>query len=134
MARTWRIAGINFAHMHMGDNLRMVFEHAQAEIVGIADANPDTMRDAQQNFGLSPEQVFTDYRRCLEEARPDIVILCPPTAEHGAWIEKIASYDVHIIMEKPFADTLAQADRSLRATATTARRSSSSSAAGSSTA
>lgn len=122
MARKWRIAGIDFAHMHMGDNLRMVFEHDQAEIVGIADANPETMRDAQRNFGLSPEQVFTDYRRCLEKTRPDIVILCPPTAEHGTWIEKIASYDVHIIMEKPFAATLAQADRALRAMAQTEKR------------
>lgn len=122
MTRKWRIAGINFAHMHMGDNLRMVFEHAQAEIVGIADDNPDTMRDAQQNFNLSQEQVFTDYRNCLEKTRPDIVILCPPTAEHGTWIENIAPYDVHILMEKPFAATLAEADRALRAMAQTEKQ------------
>ena len=36
----WKIAGINFDHLHMGDNLRMAFEHADVEIVGICDEQP----------------------------------------------------------------------------------------------
>ena len=31
--KKWKIAGINFDHDHMGDNLRMAFNHPQAEIV-----------------------------------------------------------------------------------------------------
>ena len=34
MAR-WKVAGINFDHLHMGDNLRMAFEHDDVEIVGV---------------------------------------------------------------------------------------------------
>ena len=34
--KPWKIAGINFDHMHMGDLLRMVHEHPNAEIVGIS--------------------------------------------------------------------------------------------------
>lgn len=37
----WKVAGINFDHMHMGDNLRMVDEHSAAEIVGVCDENQE---------------------------------------------------------------------------------------------
>jgi len=39
----WKIAGINFDHMHMGDNLRMAFNHSRVEIVGICDEQPERM-------------------------------------------------------------------------------------------
>lgn len=111
MEKKWKIAGINFAHMHMGDNLRMVHEHPKAEIVGICDENVKNMKDAVDNFGLSKEKVFTDYKRCIEQTEPDIVILCPPTAEHALWVERIASYGVHVLLEKPFGASTEEADR-----------------------
>ncbi len=111
----YKVAGINFDHMHMGDNLRMAFEHPDVEIVGVCDEQPDRMEAVIANFGLRPDQVYTDYRRCLEETRPDLVLLCPATAEHADWTERVAPYDVHILMEKPFAATLAEADRMIAA-------------------
>ncbi|MCC6154708.1 MAG: gfo/Idh/MocA family oxidoreductase, partial [Candidatus Hydrogenedentes bacterium] len=78
--KTWRVAGINFDHSHMGDNLRMAFNHPQVEIVGICDDIPERMKPAIENFGIATEQVFTDYRMCIEKTKPDIVLLCPATA------------------------------------------------------
>ena len=43
MSKKFRIAGINFDHFHMGDLLRMVHEHPDAEIVGICDEQPERM-------------------------------------------------------------------------------------------
>lgn len=120
--KTWRIAGINFDHLHMGDNLRMVHEHPRAEIVGVCHEDPARMASAIQSFAIPPERVFTDYRKCLEETRPDIVLLCPATARHGEWTEKVAPYGVHILMEKPFAASLAEADRMIAAMAATGKR------------
>ncbi len=115
MAKTWRIAGLDFDHMHMGDNLRMAHEHPSARIVGVCDEDPTRMASAIRNFGLANDAVFTDYRKCLEETEPDIVILCPATARHADWVEKVAPYGAHILMEKPFASTLAEADRMIAA-------------------
>ena len=42
----FKIAGINFDHMHMGDLLRMAHEHPDAEIVGISDEDPTCMAAA----------------------------------------------------------------------------------------
>jgi len=111
----WRIAGINFDHFHMGDLLRQTFEHPNAEIVAICDEQPARMQSAAKNFGLSAEQVFTDHRVCLEQTKPDIVILCPAASKHGEWVEKVAPFGTHIIMEKPFAGSLAEADAMIAA-------------------
>ena len=109
----WKIAGINFDHLHMGDNLRMAFEHEDVEIVGVCDEQPERMGQAIENFAILADRVFSDYCECLEKTQPDIVLLCPATAEHGEWTEKVAPFGVHIIMEKPFAATLEEADRML---------------------
>lgn len=110
-----KIVGINFDHFHMGDLLRMAFEHPQAEIAGICDEDPARMREAIHNFSIPPEWVFTDYRECLEKAGADLAILCPSTARHAEYVEKVAPYGVHILIEKPMAGSLPEADAMIRA-------------------
>jgi len=118
----WKIAGINFDHIHMGDNLRSVFEHPNARIVGLCDMRPERMREAIENFGVPSECVYTDYARCLQETTPDIVLLCPATAQHGEWTRKVAPCGAHLIMEKPFAASLAEADSMVEAMAATGKQ------------
>jgi glucose-fructose oxidoreductase len=120
--KPFRIAGINFDHMHMGDLLRMVHEHPEAEIVGVSDEQPDRMASAVANFAIPRERVFTDFRRCLEVSKPDLVILCPATAHHAKWVQLVAPYRTHILVEKPFAATLAQADAMIAAVAATKKQ------------
>jgi glucose-fructose oxidoreductase len=115
MSKTWRIAGINFDHMHMGDLLRLVHEHPDAELVGICDEQPARMATAIKNFAIPSDRVFTDYRACMEKTKPDLVILCPATGEHGLWTKRVAEYGVHIVVEKPFAASLAEADEMIAA-------------------
>ena len=110
-----KVAGINFDHMHMGDLLRMCHQHKNVEIAGICDADPARMEAAVRNFGIPAERVFTDPHRCLEQTRPDFVVLCPATGEHAAHVEMVAPYGVHVLVEKPFASTLAEADRMISA-------------------
>ncbi len=122
MKKHWKIAGINFDHMHMGDLLRMVHEHPHADIVGICDETPSRMKEAAANFTIPPERVFTDYRQCLEQTRPDLVILCPGTADHAKWTKRVAPFGTHILMEKPFAATLADAGAMIAALAATGKQ------------
>jgi len=122
MKKNWKIVGINFDHMHMGDLLRMVHDHPNAEIAGICDEQPARMREAIANFSIPSERVFTDYRRCLEQIRPDLVILCPGTANHAKWTKRVAPYDTHILIEKPFASTLTDADAMIKAVAATGKQ------------
>jgi glucose-fructose oxidoreductase len=111
----YRVAGINFEHFHMGDLLRMVAEHPEAEIVGICDEDQDRMQGSIKNFAIPADHVFQDADACMEQTRPDIVILCPAAARHGEYVEKVAPYGAHIIVEKPMAASLAEADRMIAA-------------------
>lgn len=115
MSKPWRIAGINFSHMHMGDLLRNVAEHSGAELVGICDEQPQAMQPAIEALQIPSSLAFTDYRQCMESTKPDLVILCPPTGEHALWVEKIAPFGCHLFVEKPFAASLADADRMIAA-------------------
>jgi glucose-fructose oxidoreductase len=108
--------------MHMGDLLRMVQEDPHAEIVAVADEQPERTVGVARTLGLDNSMVYSDYRQCLEQTKPDIVILCPATAQHGDWTEKVAPYGVHILVEKPFAATLDEADRMIAAVARTGKQ------------
>ena len=115
MSKPSRFVGINFDHMHMGDLLRQVQEHPNAEIAGIADIDPKRMESSVQNFSIPAERVFEDWRECLEATQADVAILCPKTGEHGDYVEKIARYNTHILVEKPMAASLYDADRMMQA-------------------
>jgi predicted dehydrogenase len=110
-----RVAGINFDHFHMGDLLRMAAEHPDIEIAGICDEHPERMQDAIQRFGIDEGRVFSDVDECLERSRPDFVILCPATARHAEYVERVAPHKVHLLVEKPFAASVEDADRMIAA-------------------
>jgi predicted dehydrogenase len=108
---TWRVAGINFDHMHMGDLLRLVHEHPEAEISGIYDPDRSRMAAAVRAFGIPEDRVFTDLEACMAAARPDLAIVCAATAEHASHVERLASHGVNVFVEKPFAASVGQAPR-----------------------
>ena len=112
----FRVAGINFDHMHMGDLLRQVHDHPGAEISGICDADRGRMAGAIAAFDIPPAAVFTDVAACLA-TRPDMVILCPATAAHATCVAQVAGHTRLILLEKPFAANLADADRMIAACA-----------------
>jgi predicted dehydrogenase len=110
-----KVVGINFDHMHMGDLLRKCHEHPGVEIAGICDEDPSRMQAAIRNFAIPPERVFTGVPACLEAAEPDFAVLCPATARHAGYVELVAAHRVHMLVEKPFAATLGEADRMIAA-------------------
>lgn len=120
--KQWRIAGVNFSHMHMGDLLREVVNHSDAELVGICDESREAMQPVIDDLGIDESIVFTDYRQCMETARPDLVVLCPPTGEHALWVERVAPFNVDMFVEKPFAATLDDADRMIAAAGKTGKQ------------
>ena len=110
----FRIAGISFDHMHMGDLLRMASEHPEAEICGLYDPDRAKMQAAVEAFGVPEERVFTDLDACLATG-PDLAILCSSTASHAGMAERIAPTGASLFVEKPFAASAADARRMIAA-------------------
>ncbi|WP_145074837.1 Gfo/Idh/MocA family protein [Aureliella helgolandensis] len=115
MTATYRIAGISFEHMHMGDNLRTAAAHPECQVVGICDAEPRRMLAAQRDLELPDSAVFNDWTQCIEQCKPDILLLCPATGDHRLWIERLAPFGLPILLEKPMAGSLADADAMISA-------------------
>ncbi|WP_438479871.1 Gfo/Idh/MocA family protein [Oleiharenicola lentus] len=121
-SKKWRIAGINFDFRHMDHLLAYAHQARNAEIVGISHHDPKEMQHVITHCAIPPERVFTDWRACLEQTKPDVVILCPASGAHAEWVEKVAPFGVHVLIEKPFAGNLAQADRMIAAMKKARRR------------
>lgn len=109
------VLGISFDHMHMGDLLRQVAEHPNAEIAGIYDPDRKRMETAIAQFGIPAERVFTDLTACLTSTSADLAIVCSATAEHANTVEAIAPHGLNVMVEKPFAASVADARRMIAA-------------------
>ncbi len=105
----FRIVGISFDHMHMGDLLRCVQDHPYAEIAGIFDPDRATMQSAIDTFGIPEDRVFTDFDTCMRETKPDLAILCSAPATHADYTRRLSAQGVHILVEKPFASSTSDA-------------------------
>jgi len=116
-----RILGLSFDHMHMGDLLRAVDEHPDAEIAGLFDPDRARMASAVETFAVPEERVFTDLDACLATTDADLAIICSAPTDHAAYVERVAPHGLHVIVEKPFAADAADARRMIAAMAGTGR-------------
>ncbi len=107
----YRVAGISFEHMHMLDNLRMVESHENCELVAVCDADPSRLEDTCEQLSLRTDRVFTNWEMCIEKSRPDFIILCPSTGDHALWVDRLAPIGLPLMIEKPMAASLADADQ-----------------------
>jgi predicted dehydrogenase len=84
-------------------------------IVAVADADPQGLEAAVKRLGHP--KGFADYRRMLEEMKPDLVSVCPRWIDqHRDMVVAAAERGVRgIYMEKPMCRTLAEADQMIAA-------------------
>jgi predicted dehydrogenase len=116
MNKTYRIGVIGHTGKgNYGHGIDTVWLHFQnCEIVGVADADPKGLADAVQR--LKAPQGFDDYRKLLDEMKPDIVAIGPRWIDqHRDMILEAAHRGMHIYMEKPFCRTPAEADEIVQA-------------------
>ncbi len=120
--KRWKVVGINFDHMHMGDLLRRAMAHPQVDLVGVSDDKPERVYPVLDRLKLPHDKFYPDYRKLMEQHKPDLAILCPATGEHALWTERVAPYGCHVMVEKPFAGSVADADRMIAALAKTGKQ------------
>lgn len=120
--KRWKIAGINFDHMHMGDLLRQAREHPQVDLVGICDEKPARMARAQAVFGDPAGSRLYRLPGLPGEDQTRSGAALPRHGGTRRWTERVAPYRTHVLVEKPFAATLAQADAMIAALVRTRRQ------------
>ncbi len=86
----------------------------EAKIVGVADANEAGRAAAKTR--LHAPKAFADYRKLLDETKPDIVSICTRHPDqHRDMFIAAAERGIHAYMEKPMCITPAEADEMITA-------------------
>jgi predicted dehydrogenase len=77
------------------------------EVVAAVDLNPAALENAQQHLGLSPAQCYTDIEKAFRDNPADFCTIVVPPAFHEQVVDLALAHHMHILSEKPIADTLA---------------------------
>ena len=86
---------------------------AGVEVVALCD--PDARKAGQMAARVPGARMYTDADLLLEEQRPDAVHVLTPPASHAALAVRAAEAGSHVLVEKPMALSLADADRMVEA-------------------
>lgn len=84
------------------------------EIVAVCDIVPERMENLLKQHSLNQNQDIsrcTDYRKMIEENRPDLVSISTESGKHAQIALHCIEQGIHVIIEKPMAMSLEEADR-----------------------
>jgi UDP-N-acetyl-2-amino-2-deoxyglucuronate dehydrogenase len=93
-------------------HLQAIEKLDNAELVGVCDTDHDRATAAAERYGVP---LFTDHRQLLAAVRPDVVHVCTPHDQHTPVVVDCLDARVAVLVEKPVAHTVAEADRLIAA-------------------
>ncbi len=82
-----------------------------AETVGVVDADPTRLDVGRQLLNLPEGSAFTEVATALDDCRPDFVTVVVPPAFHEDVVDAAVARHIHILSEKPIADTMSASVR-----------------------
>ncbi|MFN8443127.1 MAG: Gfo/Idh/MocA family oxidoreductase [Caldilineaceae bacterium] len=80
-------------------------------VVAAVDVNPAAHVNAQNALGVPAERCYTDMQAAFDQNPADFAIIVTPPAYHEAVVDTALAHNMHILSEKPIADTLEAAVR-----------------------
>jgi len=109
------IAIVSFAHMHAWSYARVVKEletEGKAVLVGIYDDDTERLKRAADAF--KPRKVYSTLEQVAEDKEVDGVIVASENAKHAKFSIPLMRAGKHILVEKPIATTLKDAQEMVR--------------------
>jgi predicted dehydrogenase len=94
-------------------HLPVLASHNQAVLAAICGRNGPRARALADKYGVA--QVFTDYRRMIEDAELDAVVVATPEDLHHPMVMAAVQAGLHVLCEKPLAFSAAQSAEMLAA-------------------
>lgn len=85
------------------------------EFVAMCDILPEAMQDKSDKFGLDDVHKYTDYKEMLEKERPELVAIATESGKHIDIALDCISAGCNVIIEKPIALSIADADAIINA-------------------
>jgi predicted dehydrogenase len=111
--RKWRVAILGLGHWYSAYNLaRALPEYPRAELIAVGWHDKTQLDEFTATFDVDG---YTDYDALLEHERIDIVHIAAPVSELADLTIKAARAGKHMILGKPLAMSVEQADRMVEA-------------------
>jgi len=89
----------------MGQNHCRVYSNLKnTKFVGVCDVNPERGKEVARTYEVS---YFREVDSLLENV--DAVSICTPTPQHYELVTRCLERNIHVMVEKPFTETLEQA-------------------------
>ena len=87
------------------------------EIAAVCDILPEAMENVLAKHGLEQDSSiarYTDYIKMLDEVKPTLVSIATESGIHGQIALACIDRGIHVIIEKPMAMSMAEADEIIR--------------------
>ena len=101
------IAGLSHGHVDWIFNRK---DKDDVQLVGIYETNPDLVKRYSERYGLDASLFYADLGGMLDALKPDAVSAFGAISEHIDVVRACAPRKVHVMVEKPLATTLADAE------------------------
>ena len=76
------------------------------EVVAAVDIDPLALENAKKHLGLTDAQCYTDLEMAMDEKEADFCVIAVPPRFHEDVVDRALAHGLHILSEKPIADTL----------------------------
>ncbi len=100
----YKIAVVGLVHSHVWGHLREMVKNEPAQLVGVAEPVQELVDEAKKP-GVADNLIFSDYRKMLDEIKPDIVWAFVENNRHLEIVQACAPRKINVIFEKPLAST-----------------------------
>ncbi len=100
------VVGVGSLGRHHARNYAEIARTGKTELIGVCDANEETVKQIASENDCN---YFTDWRELLDQT--DVVSIATPTETHCEIACAFLENGVHVLVEKPIARTLAEADK-----------------------
>src|SRR5882724_7528065 len=97
------------AHVHAP----FILEHNRHSLVGVCDQDLGRAEAFAQTFKIG--KVYGSFEQLLEEQRPDVIHVLTPPSTHAPIALQAIQAGCHVLVEKPMALSLAEADAMIAA-------------------
>ncbi|HEX3387167.1 MAG TPA: Gfo/Idh/MocA family oxidoreductase, partial [Mucilaginibacter sp.] len=102
------IVGLNHDHIY---NILNAYKNGQVDIIGIAEPNHELWSKYGKQFNLPYSVFYDDMKAMLKGKKPDAVLGYNAVGDHVDIVEVCAPLHIPVMVEKPLAATLVQANR-----------------------
>lgn len=92
-------------------HLSILGAHPDVDVVGVCDTSK-MVTDVLEKYGSF--RGFSDYKKMLQEVKPDAVVVAVPTKFHAMFVKELLEKGIHVFAEKPFCLNAAQGEELVR--------------------